>query len=147
VTEDWKYLSSFIEWVDTQPNRDWHKCQVDKDFLSSGNKHYSPETVVFIPRILNTFITDRGRDRGKLMIGVTDKLYSTNENLYISRCGNPFTKKREHLGVFTSEINAHLAWKAKKHEHACRFADMQDDLRVANRLRTMYSPETDWTNR
>lgn len=44
LTEDWKYLSNFIKWVDSQPNKDWKSCALDKDLLVTGNKFYGLET-------------------------------------------------------------------------------------------------------
>lgn len=64
VCDDWKYLSNFIKWVDSQPNRDWQNCALDKDFLILDNKHYGPETCVYISKSLNSFIITRGNDRG-----------------------------------------------------------------------------------
>ena len=139
ITDNWEYLSQFIKWVDNQPNRDWQNCEPDKDFLITGNKHYSPETVVYIPKNMNVFITDHGAARGHYMIGVTCSYKSSNKNPFMSRCNNPFTNKNDYLGRFPTELEAHLAWKAKKHEHACRLAELRDDPRVAKRLREMYS--------
>ena len=136
ITDDWKYLSNFIKWVDSQPNKDWQNCSPDKDYLIAGNKHYSPETVVYIPQSLNNFITDRGKARGDYMIGVDAT--GSKINPYKAQCSNPFTKKREYLGRFTTELEAHKAWQAKKHEYACKLADLQQDERVAKRLREMY---------
>lgn len=145
IHEDWKCLSNFIKWVDSQPNKDWKNCSLDKDILVEGNKHYSPETCVYIGRKLNSFVTDSRKNRGKLMIGVFSCM--SNKNPYRSECCNPLTRKREYLGVFSTELEAHLAWKAKKHEHAMRLADMQSDERVAKRLREMYTPTSEWTNK
>lgn len=47
VCEEWLYLSNFIKWVDSQPEDNWANLQLDKDFLVSGNKHYSPEKFSF----------------------------------------------------------------------------------------------------
>lgn len=146
VCDDWKYFSNFIKWVDLQPNRDWQNCEIDKDLLIEGNKHYSPDICVYIPTSLNLFITNRKNDRGALMLGVT-RYTRANKNTYKAQCSNPLTGKQEHLGLFKTELEAHLAWKAKKHEHALKFADIQSDERVAKRLREMYAPETDWTNK
>lgn len=146
VAEEWKYLSNFIEWVDAQPNKDWVNCNLDKDFLVEGGKHYSPDTCVFIAKSLNIFITNRYRARGSCMIGSARIEVDTNRP-YLAQCRNPFSKRGEKLGYYVSEHEAHLAWKTKKHEHACKLADLQPDERVANRLREMYSPETDWTNK
>ncbi len=146
VYEDWRYLSKFIEWVDNQPNKDWTTCHLDKDFLVKGNKVYSPETCVFISSKVNTFITDRGGDRGECMIGVL-RQPNLKINPYISRCSNPFTNKREHLGCYPTEIEAHLAWQSRKHELALQLAEIQVDTRVASRLREIYAPDKDWSNK
>lgn len=146
ICEDWKYFSNFIKWVDSQPNRDWMNCELDKDFLVEGNKHYSPETAVYITKNLNSFIGNRSKKRGIYMIGVNYIPYNKRDR-YKAQCNNPFTLKGEYIGSFRTELKAHLAWKAKKHEHACKLADLQSDERVAKRLREMYSPDKDWTNR
>lgn len=146
VCEDWKYLSNFIKWVDEQPNRDWQDCQLDKDLLVEGNKHYSPETCIYIPRSLNSFITDAARCRGKHMIGV-NVCASSKRNPFMAQCCNYFIGKQEYLGLYPTELEAHLAWKAKKHKFACMLADLQEDERVAKRLREMYSEDQDWTNK
>ena len=146
ITEDWKHLSNFIKWVDSQPNRDWVKCEPDKDFLVQGNKHYSPETVVFVPRKVNTFIIDCGKSRGSYMIGVNYEPYNGKKNPYKANCRNPFGGS-SYIGMFPTEIEAHKAWQAKKHEYACLLADEQTDERIASRLREMYASDTDWTNK
>ena len=148
VTEEWKHLSDFIKWVDSQPNRDWVSCEPDKDFLVQDNKHYSPETVVFISRKVNQFIKDRGNDRGDYMIGVCYKPIESKKNPYKAQCGNPFDKKeRGYIGMFPTELEAHLAWQTRKHEYACKLATLQTDERIASRLREMYAPDKDWTKR
>ena len=144
ICEEWKYLSDFIKWVDSQPNEDWINCEPDKDFLSVGNKHYSPETVVFISGKVNQFIKDKGNDRGNYMIGVDFIPNKSKKNPYQARCSNPFGGSR-YIGHYTTELEAHLAWQAKKHEYACMLADQQTDERIASRLREMYAPDKDWT--
>jgi hypothetical protein len=148
VCNEWKYFSNFIKWVDSQPNRDWQNCAPDKDFLVVGNKHYSPDTVIYIPRSLNVFITDRSNNRGHLMLGVTDKSYNSSKSPFEAKCNNPFTEGGyvgRYLGVFATELQAHKAWQAKKHEYACQLADLQQDPRVAKALRERYAPDKDWT--
>ena len=144
ICEGWKYLSDFIRWVDSQPNKDWMNCSPDKDFLVKGNKHYSPDTVVYIPQKLNSFIIGANGKRGECMIGVT--LSNSIKNPYQSYCRNPFNCELMRLGYFATELEAHKAWQAKKHEYACMLAVSQEDSRVADALRQRYSPEKDWTN-
>lgn len=140
VHPSWLYLSNFIKWVDSQPNRDWQMCNLDKDLLIEGNKLYSPNTCVFIDQRINKFLTDSAKNRGDCLIGVT---YHRRDNIYEVKCCNPFADNKEdgrYLGRYIDELEAHLAWKAKKHEYACRLADLQTDMRVAEALRNRYSP-------
>lgn len=146
ICEDWKYLSNFIKWVDSQPNRDWERCQPDKDILVYGNKHYGPETVVYISKKLNGFIIDSGKSRGDYMLGVSIEVKS-KKNSYIANCRNPFTSKGNYIGTFPTELAAHKAWQAKKHEYACMWADLQQDHRVVKVLKERYAPDKDWTNK
>ena len=145
VCEEWRYLSNFIKWVDSQPNKDWQNCSLDKDILIHGNKIYSPDTCVYITKKLNSFLVSRTSARGSLMIGVELSPKNNNTRYFVARCKNPFTGKKEYLGTFMTELEAHLAWKAKKHEHACRWAELQKDERVSDRLKSMYSINTDLT--
>jgi hypothetical protein len=143
ICDEWLIFSNFIKWVDSQPNKDWVNCDLDKDFLIDGNRMYCPESCAFIDKGVNRFILSRKNDRGEYLLGVDKKKYG---KLYRSRCNNPFTKISSHLGEFKTELEAHKAWQAKKHEYACQLADLQDDPRVAKALRERYAPDKDWTN-
>jgi hypothetical protein len=145
VSDDWQYLSNFIKWVDSQPNRDWETCEPDKDILFVGNKHYSRNTVVMVSRIVNSFTKDRGNDRGDCMLGVYRKIKGKSVR-YKASCSDPFKQSSYHLGYFDTELEAHKAWQAKKHEYACQLAELQEDSRVADALRQRYAPDKDWTN-
>jgi len=144
ICDDWKYFSNFKLWVDSQPNKNWMNCHLDKDLLS-GSKHYSPETCVFISEELNNFLLFTSR-RGKCLLGVSIELKSKIHKYKVG-CSNPFTKKNDFVGNFCNELEAHLAWKERKHEHACALAEMQSDERVAVALRKRYSPDSDWTTK
>lgn len=141
IDPEWLYLSKFIKWVDSQPNRDWQNCEPDKDLLVRGNKHYGPETVVFVTKQVNYFTLSNKAQRGQYMLGVVEV---TECGKFRSGCQNPFTKKKKELRC-TTELEAHKAWQAKKHEYACMLADLQDDPRVAKALRERYAPDKDWT--
>jgi hypothetical protein len=134
IHPDWIYLSSFIKWVDSQPNKDWQTSFLDKDVLRVGNKVYSPNNCAFVEERVNKFILDRSAARGEYLIGCY-----LHRGKFKAKCGNPFTKESDTLGYFHTELEAHLAWKAKKHELACQLADLQSDPRVAEALRKRYS--------
>jgi|SRR5690554_6639749 len=132
VTEEWHLFSNFERWMKTQ---DWEGKELDKDLLKAGNKLYSPDFCVFIPQELNLFTTDGGANRGEYPLGV----YLDKESgRFRAHCRNPFTRKKENLGLFDTPEEAHLTWRKRKHELACMYADQQTDPRVAEALRTRY---------
>ena len=143
VCDEWLIFSNFKRWMETQ---DWQGKQLDKDLLVEGNKVYSPDTCIFVHRRVNSFVTSRVHARGKYMLGVS---WHKGSNNFTVSCRDPFTGKNGHLGIYTDELEAHLAWKARKHELACQLADSEyvTDERLANALRTRYNEQSDWTNK
>lgn len=137
VSEEWLTFSNFRAWMEKQ---EWECKQLDKDILFSGNKVYSAETCVFVSRVVNMFTTDRGNDRGECLIGVC---WHEGVEKFQSRCCNPFTKKREYLGLFSCELEAHQVWLKRKLELANLLAAEQADERVAKALIERY---TNYTN-
>lgn len=132
VCDEWLRLSIFKKWMETQ---DWEGKQLDKDLLLKGNKVYSPETCIFVEKSLNSFLTENNAKRGGSLIGVSRAGYI---NKFRAQCGDYFGGGKSYLGVFDSEIEAHAAWKKRKHEIACQLADLQTDERVAKALRERY---------
>ena len=106
LCDDWHYFSKFKTWMMKQ---NWKGMQLDKDILFPNNKHYSPERCTFVTQQINKFLTDSGRNRGNYMIGVNFK-----NNKFISQIN--INSKRTYLGSFTTELDAHIAWKTKKIE-------------------------------
>lgn len=133
VSEEWHTFSSFKSWM---MNQDWKGKQLDKDLLFEGNQVYSARTCVFVTQMVNLFTNDRGNDRGEWLIGVC---WNKRDGHFQANCSNPFTKKRENLGYFTSEQQAHEAWLKRKNELAHELAAIQTDPRVAKALIDRYS--------
>lgn len=136
VCEEWLTFSNFKSWMEQQ---DWEGKHLDKDLLVKGNKVYSPETCIFVDKLVNRFTTERTHDRGKYPLGVT-KLERLKDNPYAAQCSDPFTGKRGHIGVYSTPEEAHLAWKRRKHEFACMLAesDLVTDPRLEEALKTRY---------
>lgn len=133
VAAEWLTFSKFRAWMVTQ---DWEGMQLDKDILIEGNKVYGPDTCVFVTQAVNLFTIDRGNDRGDWLIGVyLDK----TAGKFRAQCCNPFTKKSEHVGLFTTEQEAHNAWAKRKLELAHELAAIQTNPRVAKALIDRYS--------
>ena len=133
VASEWLKFSSFRSWMDAQ---DWKGNHLDKDVLMPGNKVYAPEVCVFIPRVLNNFLNECGRARGEWPLGV---YWNKPSRKFMAQCNNPFTGKQENLGLFDFPEAAHEAWRARKHEHAMRYADQQSDQRIAEALRARFA--------
>jgi len=127
---EWLLFSKFCSWMLQQ---DYVNKQLDKDIIKPNNKHYSPETCGFVDQRTNKFLTDSGAKRGSYLIGV-----HLDRGKFRSDVCNSLENKREILGYFNTELEAHLAWKKRKHELALQLADLQTDVRVAEALRTRY---------
>ena len=138
VCEEWLLFSTFKFWMKKHTHEGAH---LDKDFLVEGNKIYSPDTCVFVHRKVNTFIIDRGRARGDTLIGS-----SPEGDKYASGCNNPFTEGEigAYIGMFNTDLGAHLAWKECKHFYACQLADSQyvTDIRIRDILYNRYKNYT-----
>ena len=133
VAEEWKYLTVFKRWMEQQ---DWEGKQLDKDLLVEGNKVYSADTCVFVTSMVNTFTLDSGASRGEWLVGVS---WHKRDGKFQSNCSNPLTKKREHLGYFICELEAHQAWLKRKLELAHLLAAEQTDDRVTKVLIERYT--------
>lgn len=132
IADEWVYFTNFKKWMETQ---DWHGKEIDKDILIKGNKIYSPKRCCFVEKSINIFVADK-RAHGLCMTGVT---FNKGKRKFESRCNNPFTKKTEYLGAFDDELDAHNAWKIKKHHFSCLLAETVSDERVAKALRVRYA--------
>lgn len=133
VSPEWLLFSEFRKWMNNQP---WEGNDLDKDILHPGNKQYGPDKCVFVSTALNNFLLDRGASRGNYPIGVS---FHKQRSKFIAQCRNPFTGKKEFLGYFNWPDEAHEAWRKRKHELACIYADMQTDERIAEALRKRYA--------
>lgn len=132
VCDEWLVFSNFKSWMEKQS---WEGKVIDKDIIVSGNKIYSPDTCALVDQKTNLFVTDRGAKRGDFLIGVG---YIKSSGKFAARCGNPFTGVQEYLGCFSLEIEAHEAWRSRKHELSQALAMIQEDKRVAAALLVKY---------
>jgi len=133
VCPEWLYFMTFKAWMVTQ---DFDGKCLDKDIIFDGNKIYNPENCRFVSALVNSFLLDANSTRGEFPLGV---YWNKLARKFMARCSNPFTKKYDYLGYFICPNEAHLAWKTKKHEHACSLADLQTDQDIAKALRLRFS--------
>ena len=135
VCSEWLYATEFKKWMDQQ---DWRGKCLDKDIIVPGSRLYSPKTCAFVLQATNSFVTASDASRGDYPVGV-HLFKRTGE--YHARCNNPFSGKREHLGLFSTIEEAQEAWRERKHELAQLVAATESDMRVVEALKKRYSVE------
>ena len=98
------------EWLDENyyevPGEQMH---LDKDILCKGNKIYSRNTCIFVPKRINTLFTKRDNDRGDSPIGATP----TSSGNYQVRCHDGYGKS-VYLGVYSTKEKAFQVYKEYK---------------------------------
>ena len=110
VSENFKYYEYFYEWCQNQIGFGECGFQLDKDLLIKGNKVYSEDSCVFIPREINQVLIKREASRGEHLIGV---YWNKKASAFVAQvCKNK--GKREHLGYFNTELEAFDAYKTAK---------------------------------
>ena len=110
VSDKFKSYEYFYEWCNEQVgfcNQDW---QLDKDLLVKGNKVYSEDSCVFIPREINQILVKSTASRGEHLIGVC---WSETANAFKAQV-NKNKGGSEHLGYFKTEIEAFNTYKDAK---------------------------------
>lgn len=113
VCDEWLNYQNFADWYIKNHPKDGCKYQLDKDLIAIGNKVYSPEVCIFVTSKINRFICENQRRKGKYLTGVYKE---SNTGKF---------KARYHtrpLGVFDSEMDAHMAWRNEKYNLAIKLA-------------------------
>ena len=130
VSPIWHSFKVFKMWMEKQ---EWEGNQLDKDLLVQGNKVYAPNSCMFIPQVINKFVTDSGATRGEWPIGVH---FQKASNKFQASCNNPLTGKQEHLGFHDCPNKTHTAWLKRKKELQIELADTITDKRIKMALLT-----------
>jgi hypothetical protein len=107
ASENFKGYSYFYEWCQNQIGFGQLGFQLDKDFITKGNKVYSEDTCLFLPRELNSLLISRKADRGNLPLGV-----SAEKGRFRARCH--INNMSQHIGNFNTSEEAFNAYKQVK---------------------------------
>ena len=110
VSDNFKSYEYFYEWCNSKVGFDVKGFDLDKDLLIKGNKVYSENTCIFIPREINTLLVKRKASRGEYLIGV----YWCKQGKAFKAMVSKNKGKSEHLGYFKTEIEAFNAYKVAK---------------------------------
>lgn len=131
VCDEWLRFSSFRDWM---YSHDYEGMELDKDLKVDGNKVYSPDACLFIPHEINAFLVLSNGIRGNLPVGVCLFKRDNNYHSYIKHKG-----EREHIGYFSTPMEAHKAWQIKKLEFAVEMRDKQDRPEIIQGLNRVIS--------
>ncbi len=132
VCDEWLIFSNFKKWMERQ---DCDGMHLDKDILVKGNKVYSPDTCLFVPPSVNTFLSDCGSAKSGRMTGVIRTKYQK----FRVKLRNQVTDKMEHVGCYDSAEDAIAAYRRRKKEIAFEIADLQKCDRVAAAIRNYFN--------
>lgn len=116
VCDEWRDFQVFAKWYTDNIYDFPGKLDLDKDLLIEGNKHYSPETCLIIPHVVNQFIADVGVKKESGLPKGVDK----QGNRYAAYIGGG--RRLLYLGAFDTAREASKAYKAAKAEQMREFA-------------------------
>lgn len=118
VSDDWHNYQNYAEWFTSQKYKD-EGYEVDKDLMVAGNKIYSPETCVLIPKEINTLILGDNSRKGDLPNGVS---FDKKMGLFRSRHGLS-GKEQRLVGYFDCPHEAHQAYVVAKESYVKEVAN------------------------
>lgn len=109
-------------WHDFQAFAEWHeknykevggvRFELDKDLLIDGNKVYSPENCIFLPKKINTFLSNKQSSNKSGVIGVS---WDKEHEKWRAQCHDFLTDKILNLGRYYSTCEASDAYiKSRK---------------------------------
>ena len=84
---------------------------LDKDILHRGNKIYSPESCVYVPKFINSILLFRGMDRGKYPVGI----HINKRGKFIAEIS--LYGKVKTLGTYKTQIEAFNTYKQAKEKY------------------------------
>jgi hypothetical protein len=108
VSEQWKNFQNYADFFE---GVSYQNLELDKDILVPGNKVYSQDNCVFVPRYVNALV------KLKIVLnGYPAGVYFKKDNSRTKTRENPFAAEThgKHLGSFPTAMDAHRAWQLAK---------------------------------
>lgn len=118
VSDTFKVYTHFQDWYFDQFGYAIKGWQIDKDLLIKGNKLYSEDTCILLPKEINMALINRKAKRGCLPVGVSA---SKTKGKYISQLS--LEGRIYYLGTFSTAEQAFLAYKQVKEAHLSDLAE------------------------
>lgn len=97
--------------------------QIDVEF-----KIYSPQTCVFLPDKVNSFLSSRNETRKSIEVSSRGVYYENTTCKYVAQINEFLTSKRKKIGRFKTEEEASLAYQKARAEQAEKAKQYLRDL-------------------
>lgn len=121
VCDEWHCFDTFAHWyLENKYDIGKELVNVDKDILVHGNKLYSPDTCLIVPRRINLLFEKSSAIRGDLPIGVSYYWHDNSRFLSSMKIGD---RKSVQFGIFDTVEEAFIAYKNGKEKFIKEIAD------------------------
>lgn len=145
VDKLWLNLQDFAKWFDVNYYEiEGEKMELDKDILHKGNKIYSPENCIFVPKKINYLFIKSDKVRGNYPIGVS---YHKGNKNFQSKCSiynyEENKSKTKYLGSYDTPEQAFEVYKKFKEQNIKEVADYYKDLIPDKLYSAMYDYKVD----
>lgn len=127
VSEEWKIFSKFSKWYYNNEYSCEEPFVVDKDLKILGNKVYSSETCLLLPKTLNSSIGIRGSSQ--YLTGASWKKKNKQFQSQIFINGGKI-----YLGLYPTELQAHRMWLKVKMKYILSLKSINYPLEINNSL-------------
>jgi hypothetical protein len=138
---EWLNFQTFSAWCNTQKSFHNEDFVLDKDIYVKGNKHYSPETCMFVPYQINGLFTKADTRRGEYPIGV---YYFTRAET-IAACLR-INGVNKNLGYFSDAVTAFEAYKKAKEGYIRDMAETYKEVISEKCYRALYDYQVEITD-
>lgn len=132
IEPTWLIFSNFKSWMQRQ---EWEGKTLDKDLLFQHNKHYGPNTCIFLPQALNKLLCLRNNARGEYPLGVS--VFASQGKKYITAYCS-FYAKTKNLGYFKTIEEAAQAYKSAKLNYIKELADQETNIKIKEALLRLF---------
>ena len=119
ICEEWYNFQNFAKWYEENYYEvEGQMMHLDKDILVRGNRIYSPDTCIFVPRDINVVVITYNKKKSKLPVGVS----MCSDNIgYVATCNND--SGNHYLGYFKTVYEASNTYKEHKRKTVIKMAE------------------------
>lgn len=119
ISENFKHYSYFYDWCENQIGFNLDNSFLDKDLLIKNNKHYSEDTCVFVPDLINNSLSCYQKNNGEYPMGVTIRKSTGKFRAVLGKYG-----RKVELGCFSSPNHAFMVYKREKESYIRELAEV-----------------------